>query len=88
MMGTGYARLLQKPAVCMAASGAADVEVLVDRRAALRRAVARADEDWAILVAGKGHEDVQIIGRRRVPFSDRVELLAALEERFGARTTG
>jgi len=72
----------------LAASAAADVEVVVDRRAALRRAVARADESWAILVAGKGHEDVQIIGRRRVPFSDRVELLAALEERFGARTTG
>jgi UDP-N-acetylmuramoyl-L-alanyl-D-glutamate--2,6-diaminopimelate ligase len=72
----------------LAASGAADVEIVIERREALRRAVARADEGWAILVAGKGHEEVQIVGRRQVPFSDRVELLAALEERFGARTTG
>jgi UDP-N-acetylmuramoyl-L-alanyl-D-glutamate--2,6-diaminopimelate ligase len=69
-------------------AGAVDYEVIVDRRAALRRAVERADSGWAVLVAGKGHEDVQIIGERKVPFSDRAELMAALEERFGAGTTG
>ncbi|MCZ6507623.1 MAG: UDP-N-acetylmuramoyl-L-alanyl-D-glutamate--2,6-diaminopimelate ligase [Acidobacteria bacterium] len=69
-------------------SGAEDFEVVVDRREALRRAVARADEAWVVLVAGKGHEEVQIIGDRQVPFSDRVELTQALEERFGAGTPG
>lgn len=70
------------------AGGAADYEIVVDRRDALRRAVARADRGWAILAAGKGHEETQIIGDRRLPFSDRSELAAALEERFGARTSG
>lgn len=68
--------------------GGADFEVVVDRRAAIRRAVELADEGWALLVAGKGHEEVQIIGDRRVPFSDRAELTAALEDRFGARSAG
>jgi UDP-N-acetylmuramoyl-L-alanyl-D-glutamate--2,6-diaminopimelate ligase len=69
-------------------SGAEDFELVVDRSEALRRAVARADEGWAVLVAGKGHEEVQIIGDRQIPFSDRAELMTALEERFGARKAG
>jgi len=73
-------------------SQAGDFEVVVDRREALRRAVDRAagsaDQRWAVLVAGKGHEEVQIFGDRQVPFSDRAELAAALEERFGARNIG
>ena len=69
-------------------SDAKDYEVVVDRRQALWRAVERADSDWAVLVAGKGHEKVQIIGERRLPFSDRAVLAAALEERFGAGTAG
>jgi len=32
-----------------------------------------------VLVAGKGHEDYQVIGTKRVPFSDKEEVLSALE---------
>ncbi len=66
----------------------APYEIEIDRRAAIRRAVELADESWAVLVAGKGHEKVQIVGDRALPFSDRAELTAALEDRFGARTSG
>jgi len=68
--------------------GLAEFEIVPDRREALKRAVALADEDWVVVVAGKGHEEVQIIGNRSEPFSDRDELAAALEERYGAGTAG
>jgi UDP-N-acetylmuramoyl-L-alanyl-D-glutamate--2,6-diaminopimelate ligase len=49
-----------------------------DRRAAIALAVASAREGDAVLVAGKGHEDYQIVGRERLPFSDRDEARKAL----------
>jgi UDP-N-acetylmuramoyl-L-alanyl-D-glutamate--2,6-diaminopimelate ligase len=49
-----------------------------DRRAAIALAVAAAGEGDAVLVAGKGHEDYQIVGEERRPFSDREEARRAL----------
>jgi UDP-N-acetylmuramoyl-L-alanyl-D-glutamate--2,6-diaminopimelate ligase len=43
-----------------------------DRRAAIARAVREARAGDAVLIAGKGHEDYQIVGSQRLPFSDRV----------------
>ncbi len=65
-------------------SGNESYRVVPDRREAIRRAVAHAGPEWAVLVAGKGHEEVQIVGDRQLPFSDRQELERALEERRGA----
>ena len=45
--------------------------VLVDRRAAIERAVADATARDVVLVAGKGHEDYQIIGQEKRHFDDR-----------------
>jgi UDP-N-acetylmuramoyl-L-alanyl-D-glutamate--2,6-diaminopimelate ligase len=42
-----------------------------DRAAAIRRALREAQPGDSVLIAGKGHEDYQILGQRRVPFSDR-----------------
>jgi len=64
-------------------SGASDYRILPDRREAIRKAVGQAEPDWAILLAGKGHEEVQILGDQELPFSDREEMRRALEERFG-----
>jgi UDP-N-acetylmuramoyl-L-alanyl-D-glutamate--2,6-diaminopimelate ligase len=36
-----------------------------------------------VLVAGKGHEEMQDIGGKKIHFSDREEIARALEERFG-----
>jgi UDP-N-acetylmuramoyl-L-alanyl-D-glutamate--2,6-diaminopimelate ligase len=55
--------------------------VLVDRRAAIALAVGLARPDDTVVIAGKGHEDYQIIGRERLPFDDRHEARRALERR-------
>jgi UDP-N-acetylmuramoyl-L-alanyl-D-glutamate--2,6-diaminopimelate ligase len=62
--------------------------ILPDRREAIRRAVAQAGPEWAVLIAGKGHEEVQIIGDEQLPFSDREEVERALEEHVGAGKSG
>ena len=68
-------------------SGNARYRVVPDRREAIRRAVAvAAAEGFAVLVAGKGHEQVQIVGDRRLAFSDREELERAIAERAGAES--
>ncbi|MCB1735376.1 MAG: UDP-N-acetylmuramoyl-L-alanyl-D-glutamate--2,6-diaminopimelate ligase [Gammaproteobacteria bacterium] len=45
--------------------------VIRDREAAIRRTIAGAAPGDIVLVAGKGHEDYQIVGARRTWFSDR-----------------
>ncbi|MCU0668848.1 MAG: UDP-N-acetylmuramoyl-L-alanyl-D-glutamate--2,6-diaminopimelate ligase [Myxococcota bacterium] len=54
---------------------------VVDRRSAIRHALAIARADDAVVIAGKGHEDYQIVGRERLPFDDRVEARRALAQR-------
>ena len=54
---------------------------LVDRRSAISLAIRIAREDDIVVIAGKGHEDYQIIGNERFPFNDCDEALRALEGR-------
>lgn len=51
--------------------------VEADRRQAIRKAVAMADERDLVLIAGKGHEDYQIVGGQRKRFDDRKEAALA-----------
>jgi UDP-N-acetylmuramoyl-L-alanyl-D-glutamate--2,6-diaminopimelate ligase len=53
----------------------------VDRRKAIRMAVAMAGAEDLVLIAGKGHEDYQIIGGERRHFDDREEAGLAASER-------
>jgi UDP-N-acetylmuramoyl-L-alanyl-D-glutamate--2,6-diaminopimelate ligase len=52
-----------------------------DRREAIRTAIRLAQPSDTVLIAGKGHEDYQIIGKKRFPFDDRIEAQKALEEK-------
>jgi UDP-N-acetylmuramoyl-L-alanyl-D-glutamate--2,6-diaminopimelate ligase len=51
-----------------------------DRREAIRVAIGLAQPSDTVLIAGKGHEDYQIIGKQKFPFDDHVEAKKALEE--------
>ncbi|MCP5159028.1 MAG: UDP-N-acetylmuramoyl-L-alanyl-D-glutamate--2,6-diaminopimelate ligase [Gammaproteobacteria bacterium] len=48
-----------------------EATVIRDRRAAILWALTEAEAGDIVLLAGKGHEDEQIIGAERLPFSDR-----------------
>jgi UDP-N-acetylmuramoyl-L-alanyl-D-glutamate--2,6-diaminopimelate ligase len=56
-----------------------------DRREAIQRVVQSARQGDIILVAGKGHENVQIVADRRLPFDDRTEVRKALLQRESNR---
>jgi UDP-N-acetylmuramoyl-L-alanyl-D-glutamate--2,6-diaminopimelate ligase len=60
------------------------VLALVDRRAAIDKAIALAQPGDVVLVAGKGHEKYQVIGARVLPFDDVAVAREALARR---RTT-
>ena len=60
---------------------------IVDREAAIHRAVRDAQPGDAVIVAGKGHEKTQVIGSRVLPFDDADVARAALARRREARTT-
>jgi UDP-N-acetylmuramoyl-L-alanyl-D-glutamate--2,6-diaminopimelate ligase len=57
------------------------VMVEADRARAIALAVSTAREGDIILIAGKGHEDYQIIGTEKRSFDDRREAEAALRQR-------
>ena len=57
---------------------------MLDRRQAIETAILGADPTDTVVLAGKGHEDYQIIGREKFPFDDRLEARRVLIDR-GAR---
>jgi UDP-N-acetylmuramoyl-L-alanyl-D-glutamate--2,6-diaminopimelate ligase len=46
--------------------------VIPDRKTAIAAAIDLADTKDIVLIAGKGHEDYQIIGTEKFPFDDRL----------------
>jgi UDP-N-acetylmuramoyl-L-alanyl-D-glutamate--2,6-diaminopimelate ligase len=52
-----------------------------DRAAAIAHAIALGTADDVVVIAGKGHEDYQIVGTERRRFSDREAARAVLEQR-------
>lgn len=61
-----------------AAEGRGTYQVVPDRRSAIRRALDIACPGDTVVIAGKGHEHVQIIGDRSLPFDDREAVRAVL----------
>lgn len=55
---------------------------IVDRYEAIKTAVMLAEPRDIILLAGKGHEDYQIVGTEKLPFNDK-EVVKEFFEKFG-----
>jgi len=62
-------------------AGGMEPIVELDRRKAIDLAVRSASAGDVVLVAGKGHEDYQIVGLVKHPFDDRTETRRALQAR-------
>lgn len=58
-------------------------EVEPDRRLAIAAAIKHAQPGDSILIAGKGHEDYQLVGDKVLSFDDRVVAAEELERAFG-----
>ena len=58
-----------------------------DRNKCSESAIKDAQTGDTILIAGKGHEDYQIIGREKIHFDDREEAQAALRLRTLGKNT-
>ena len=69
-----------RAAILAAAPGAIEIG---DRREAIETSIAQLGSGDALLIAGKGHETGQIIGKQVLPFSDHEAVAGAL-----ARTNG
>lgn len=52
---------------------------IIDRREAIAHAISMAEPGDVVVIAGKGHEDYQIIGRTKFPMDDRLMARDALE---------
>lgn len=60
------------------------VEVIADRAAAIAHAISIARSGDGVLIAGKGHEDYQILGTEKIHFDDREQARTALSAKFGS----
>ena len=72
-----------RAAIMETAKGATEI---ADRREAIRTAVGQLKAGDTLIVAGKGHEEGQIVGAVTLPFSDHAELRAALNNPAGGHS--
>jgi UDP-N-acetylmuramoyl-L-alanyl-D-glutamate--2,6-diaminopimelate ligase len=59
--------------------------VIGDRSQAIQLAIAQAKPGDGILIAGKGHEDYQILGTEKIHFDDREQAREALAHRIATK---
>ena len=60
-----------------------DYEIVIDRRAAIRRAIELAGPGDCVLLAGKGHERSMRMASGTEPWDERAEAEAAIREKLG-----
>jgi UDP-N-acetylmuramoyl-L-alanyl-D-glutamate--2,6-diaminopimelate ligase len=60
----------------------AEAIVIGDRATAIRSAILSAQPGDGVIIAGKGHEDYQILGTEKIHFDDREQARASLSDRL------
>lgn len=60
-----------------------EYEIIVDRGEAIKKAISLISSNDSLLIAGKGHEDYQIIGKVKKYFSDKDQILKYLGNENG-----
>jgi UDP-N-acetylmuramoyl-L-alanyl-D-glutamate--2,6-diaminopimelate ligase len=68
-------------------TGASNYTRVTDRREAIAKTIAEAEDDDVIVIAGKGHESYQVVGDQILHFDDREEAERALRSRHENRTS-
>lgn len=58
-------------------------EAIIDRHEAIFRAVELAEKDDIVIIAGKGHENYQILHDKTIHFDDKEVALAAIKQKKG-----
>jgi UDP-N-acetylmuramoyl-L-alanyl-D-glutamate--2,6-diaminopimelate ligase len=61
------------------------VHIISDRELAIRYAIQNAESKDIILIAGKGHEDYQMIGSKKIPFRDQAHAQHYLDIFWGKK---
>jgi UDP-N-acetylmuramoyl-L-alanyl-D-glutamate--2,6-diaminopimelate ligase len=56
-----------------------------DRAEAIKAAILMAEPGDGVLIAGKGHEDYQILGTEKIHFDDREQAREALAQRLAVQ---
>jgi len=65
--------------------GPAPYNIIPDRHLAMESAISMAQKEDIVVIAGKGHEDYQIIGNRVIQFDDRKIALDLIRERLESK---
>lgn len=73
-------KIISEIEVGVKASGG-NYAAISDRREAIRHAINAAGPNDVVIIAGKGHENYQIIGNEKFHFDDREAALEAIEDR-------
>jgi UDP-N-acetylmuramoyl-L-alanyl-D-glutamate--2,6-diaminopimelate ligase len=57
------------------------VHEVLDREEAIEKMISMAEPGDVLFVLGKGHEDYQILGERKIPFDDRLVIQNCLKRK-------
>jgi UDP-N-acetylmuramoyl-L-alanyl-D-glutamate--2,6-diaminopimelate ligase len=76
-------QILDDAAAGFDAASNQETHTTMDRAEAIRFAINLASDNDTVLIAGKGHEDYQILGTEKLHFDDREHAAAALKEKSG-----
>lgn len=71
--------IVKEALACVSNIEQSKITVELDRKKAITRAIQSAKKGGCVLIAGKGHEEYQIVKGQRIPFSDYKEALVTLK---------